>query len=446
MFNSLQTIPKLALLATVLLIGCATPYSTPEVVVDNYSCKINNCDPNNRKIRAIGMLEVLNRDQENEDQKNIDKNIDVILVHGMGTHDEEWVERTNNMLLQALGSDQKSKKLNSKDGKSFGNTKLYQQTFDIKGKKLWTHSIVWSGETIPYKEKLCYDRDDDRTKPDAKYCTDPKKTNRYIRASFNQDGKNKLMNDSLSDALIYVGPARHDIRKHIGDAIIAAAGARSENQTLEANQVQAEAETAPLFIISESLGSKMLFDALIKLQREKSERVTEKTYARITQVFMGANQIPILSLATQKPTGENNIEASKNSCDSTKIDVEDPLSELEKMFKKERHQRLFNNNVNTRKVDQDPSGSSYIVAFTDPNDLLSYPLNGSAVANEGGSNKVDVLVSNDNTYFLRTIDWFGLFGVNELEHPLNAHMGYRDNSAVLKIIACGIPTMANCPM
>ena len=73
----------------------------------------------------------------------------------------------------------------------------------------------------------------------------------------------------------------------------------------------------------------------------------------------------------------------------------------------------------------------WMVAFTDPNDLLSYRLMPWRYARPGVT-VVDVLVSNDKTYF-------GL-----LENPLSAHTGYMKNPAVTKAIMCGLPTSEYC--
>ena len=72
-----------------------------------------------------------------------------------------------------------------------------------------------------------------------------------------------------------------------------------------------------------------------------------------------------------------------------------------------------------------------VIAFTDPNDLLSYILVPSPWAKS--YDVVDVVVSNTSTYF-------GL-----VEMPTTAHLGYRENTTVRKLVACGNPTSAKCP-
>ncbi len=69
-----------------------------------------------------------------------------------------------------------------------------------------------------------------------------------------------------------------------------------------------------------------------------------------------------------------------------------------------------------------------VIAFTDPNDLLSYIL--VPAKDVVKYDVVDVVVSNEKTY------------LGFLERPDTAHIGYQTNPAVVKLIAiaCGTPT------
>jgi hypothetical protein len=73
-----------------------------------------------------------------------------------------------------------------------------------------------------------------------------------------------------------------------------------------------------------------------------------------------------------------------------------------------------------------------VVAFTDPNDLLSYRLLPARYAAPDVA-VADVLVSNDTT-------WLGW-----IENPLTAHLDYLANPDVATMIACGLPSSAICP-
>ena len=70
------------------------------------------------------------------------------------------------------------------------------------------------------------------------------------------------------------------------------------------------------------------------------------------------------------------------------------------------------------------------MAFSDPNDLLSYTLQTDRYAREGVT--AYILVSNAPTYL-------GL-----LERPDYAHLDYLSNPGVGRLIACGLPSSALC--
>lgn len=72
-----------------------------------------------------------------------------------------------------------------------------------------------------------------------------------------------------------------------------------------------------------------------------------------------------------------------------------------------------------------------LVAFTDPNDLLSYTLQKEKYERPGVAVH-NVLVSNART-------WFGAF-----ENPVDAHVRYLDNPDVGRLIACGEPKSPLC--
>ena len=73
-----------------------------------------------------------------------------------------------------------------------------------------------------------------------------------------------------------------------------------------------------------------------------------------------------------------------------------------------------------------------VVAFSDPNDLLSYPLARSPHRSKQDYPVIDVIASNAPT----------ILGLVEM--PTTAHLGYGNNGAVKKIIACGHPESKRC--
>ena len=72
-----------------------------------------------------------------------------------------------------------------------------------------------------------------------------------------------------------------------------------------------------------------------------------------------------------------------------------------------------------------------MVAFTDPNDLLSYRLLPARYAAPDVA-VADALVSSAMT-------WMGM-----LENPMTAHLDYMGNPDVGEMIACGFPRLPGC--
>ncbi len=386
-------------LASLSVVGCTTPYSTPEIKGDS-------------PIRAIGIAELLNQDGVNE--------VDVLMIHGMCTHDKNWVVDSNNNLLKVLKIDEKIDAGSLQPTAVFSQTELYSLAFEKGNKHIRTHSIVWSPATVPLKGKLCYDQSAARTGSTA-YCQG-KPDYPYKRSKLSSLLKSRLLDDCLADAMVFAGPARREIMDQVAEAITYAAGIRAREKSKRSLIHQGEVEQTPLFIISESLGSKILFDTLSDMIAKNQERLVSQTMARVTQIYMTANQIPVLSLAA--PVGAVKLRETDTSGIGT-----DSLNILLQQLKKYPAVQPKLRSIKSLL----PPGKMQVVAFSDPNDLLSYGLRGSGHEENENYRIIDVFVSNAPT-------WFGL-----VENPLRAHLAYRDNKAVNRIIACGIPEMAGCP-
>lgn len=169
-----------------------------------------------------------------------------------------------------------------------------------------------------------------------------------------------------------------------------------QKATEQANIASASAEE-PLAVITDSLGSKVLFDALDD-QVDKGAGTARsagiRTRQRIGLVFMRANQLPLLALADPERRESDPLKSLS--------------SERSPVLGAARFQRT-------------------VVAFSDPNDLLSYPLLGSSYRNPqwSGVKFADVLVSNDRS-------WLGL-----IENPWTAHTAYEKNRDVTRLMLHG---------
>ncbi|MBN8490293.1 MAG: hypothetical protein J0M00_02535 [Burkholderiales bacterium] len=383
----------LALVMAGALAGCSTPYKSPAFASSSGNTRFE------------GIVDLL------EPQRPLD----LLFVHGMCTHDELWATGAVTNIYAALGGTEKVE-LQPVEVEDTG-IRLYQQTLSTPRGPIRANAILWSPLTAPLKARLCYDQTDK-----SKACppAEAEKAYPYQRAQLNRILKDTILNDCLSDAVIYQGQSRDQINERMQRAVLQAV-ATSGGQRSDGNAAVAAAamdESIPLVVVSESLGSKVVFDALFKLSVSSvpaKRAAGQRTFDRTTLVFMGANQVPILAL------GDTMLDGTIKSLSTDGSSY--PRDALAELVASRKARAPF-------KAASVAAAPLRVVAFTDPNDLLSYIL----VPSPWGKSYdvVDVVVSNDNTYF----------GLVEL--PTTAHQGYRENSTVRRLVACGNPTSGKC--
>lgn len=361
-------------LVTLLLGACSTPYRPPRIVEQD--------------ARFPGLIQLA---ADTGGQR-----ADVLLVHGMCTHDAGWADQVVAQLRQAItaATAPADKRRGPAPGDP-GQVEIIPATIDTPAGQLRLDALIWSPLTTPIKRQLCYDRTDQ-----APLCAG-EPAYPYTRARLNASLKNLLIDDCIADALIYQGVAREQIQRRMRDAVL---------QTLEAGDAPTE---QPLMVISESLGSKILFDTLLAMTREeagsRAAQLAERAVDRLRFLVMAANQIPLLSLAEQPIAG-----AARDLAPAAPDSLQLLLQQ-----RSERKRRP-------------PAGPGLtLVAFSDPNDLLSYTLPPERYAS-GDVRVYNILVSNATT-------WLGL-----LERPDRAHLDYLENPDVGRLIACGLPASALC--
>jgi hypothetical protein len=286
---------------------------------------------------------------------------------------------------------------------------LYQQTLPLHAGSVRVNAIRWSPLTTPLKADLCYDQTNKSgTCPDAEKA----KAYPYKRAGFNRNMKDGLLDDCLADALIYQGKSRVGINERMQTAILQAVN--TTGGKTPGSEAGAQS-TTPMIVITDSLGSKITFDAIFKLASptgRSKERIGISMFNRTTQIFMRANQMPILALADKLLDG---------TVSTDRTDTGFPVDPIQALFEQR-------NSIPGLKMVKGPN----VVAFSDPNDLLSYALVGSPHAANADYPIIDVIVSTANTYL-------GL-----IELPNKAHTDYKTTDAVRQLIACGNPRWRDC--
>jgi hypothetical protein len=375
-----------------LMAACSTPYHPPKILPREGS-----------PARFMGVVDVLEPARP----------VDVLIVHGMCTTYAEWATTAVQNLFQAMGGDPEKVHLHPHEVTPRGIT-LYQQTLALDQGRMRVTAIVWSALTTPLKTQLCYDESDKSRACKAAGSQPPYP---FERALQNQKYKDTLLDDCLSDVLVYQGRARDQIDQKLQEAILQAL-ATSEDERPATNFVDAVAAippTQPLVIITESLGSKMVFDAIYKMTmaaNPSTRAAGVRTFARATQIFMYANQIPILGLADQTLEGGYARSAASPAYPP------DPV------------QALLQLQSEIPRIQGVPEFKQ-VIAFTDPNDLLSFTLSASPFGPLKDASVVDVAVSNLRTY------------LRQLESPAT-HTAYPLNPDVSSLVACGNPRSPRC--
>jgi hypothetical protein len=384
--------PRLAvlLLSSAVLAGCLRPYSKSAF------------DPPTAQFPGI----------TSQWQATSGSDIRVLFVHGICTHDEPtWITAGWDQVMKGYFP---SETMTANPNPAVGQVQIIDREYQIGANKISGRYLVWSALTASDKAKLNYDNlPTDRPRPGEF---------NWKRAKINGNLKASLLNDCLADAVIYAGYRGADIQASIQNAICAALDGTTTNGTCNFPSTYGHGSRR-IVIVTESLGSRMVFDAIsalkIEAQRQGPDSLAafDEAVSPITQIYMLANQLPILALARPALTqaaSSADVEPSKTPSMTTALNV---LSES-----RARHHTKY-------LADQQisPSESKLtLVAFTDPNDLLSYRLPSNEPAVVGADTRVvDVITSNDTTYF------------GEFENPFTAHTTYNQNPDALRLLFGG---------
>lgn len=251
-------------------------------------------------------------------------------------------------------------------------------------------AITWSPLTTNYKLRLMDEEDQVR------------------RARLNRLVKAELLDGALADAVLYVGKYREFLNAAV---TVGLCRAYSRNPASPCTWSDVDLRDTRLAFITHSLGSRMLSDALIDLIKHNAQAEQRLLPALNygSSFFMFANQIPLLRL------GDEDDPPPKPGQDT-------PLKPI--------GIRGLGQALQQCRLKRGESGAEpvNVVAFSDPNDVLSYRVpSGVNYSTAGALRFINVRVSNATT-------WLGL-----LESPLSAHNGYQANSKVWDVVTRGLP-------
>lgn len=389
----------LLMISIFYLSGCAAfGRGVAEAVLDKTNKEdTRKCEIQGDKVRGI------------EYYFNQGKTVKVMMIHGVGTHAPGYATRIRENLAQNLGLTVFSRNpknitlINPDDGKTaIGNLQVIRMQNTERTKDLIFYELTWSDITTPQKKILAYDHSGQYT---------------HKRAAFNNNMK-RFLDDTGPDPMIYLMDKNNLILNATKQStcwMLSQSWDELDPKNKRVCKVSSFGQIEDLnkeniIYITHSLGSRILMDSVVDIVNEISrEDVRSHKDARLIidelqnkniTVFMMANQLPILQIGRPKPKVNNQI------------------NEYCKKKGKKYDRRVF------KKVN--------VVAFSDPNDLLSYDIPQNFV-DEYIDSRMCPSVTNVNINIAEEISAFGVGLVN----PLTAHTEYDNDQRVIEMISKG---------
>ena len=336
----------------------------------------------------------------------------VLMVHGVGHHIPGYSTILIENLMRELELPEMAtpyKELTLSDpwfpSKNLGNLRLTRLLSKDQTRELLFYELTWSSISDTEKEILAYDTSGQLN---------------FRRAAWNAKLK-KFSNDAIADPMIYLGGKQEDIQKSVAQSycwMIAHAWDDFPSEThkpciLLTPRLYENADKDDFIFISHSLGSRITIDALERIARILNNKSFQTKYPGIekllhalqnkeTTIFMLSNQLPLLQLGRKLPDILNKEE---DYCRPNGIHYKERLA-----------------------------NETHIVAFSDPNDFLSYTIP-VGYRNKYLDSRMCAEISNISINIAHVVD---VFGFNEFASPLEAHTGYDHDERVIALMAHGL--------
>lgn len=332
----------------------------------------------------------------------------MLMIHGIGEHPPGYSTRMRENLANALDltvREARFKELDlfspEKDLDPIGNLRIHRLLSEDFARELLFYELTWSKIAEADRAIVAFDQSGE---------------NSFRRATINNALKG-FLNAKIPDPLIYLGKERETILISAAQSICwMLAGdwdglPESARQACDPVDQQAATELLrdDFFFVTHSMGSRIFTDSLQRL----AELITSPEYhallpdtAKILRqsewtVYMLANQLPLLQMGREKP------------------DITGRIPQMCTVPGSEQDERFLRR--------------TSIVAFSDPNDILSYKIP-PKFANEFLDSRICPAVTNVDINVSSVAD---LFGLGTFADPLKAHVGYDDDERVIGMIAQG---------
>ncbi len=339
----------------------------------------------------------------------------VLMVHGVGNHlpgySTEFLEKlTQTLNLPVTAKSYKNITLASPGSpeKNLGNLRISRYLNQDKSQELLFYELTWSEITAKDKEVLSYDNSGEQS---------------FRRTEVN-DLLKKFSNDTGPDPIIYLGEKREDILTAFTQSFCWMVSGDWETLPHEAaHQACSSKNVTPFYndsyaFVSHSLGSRITIDGLQRIASLYAEGQNAGYYTAVANV-MKNKDIPIYMMSNQLP-----------------------MLQLGRTLPEVTDQAAAYCQPSGDKYDGRILRSAHIIAFSDPNDLLSYSLPVNFV-NKYLDSRLCIDVTNININVAKVYDAFGL---GTLANPLDAHIGYDTDDRVIALIANGIANEKTAPI
>ncbi|MDD3288846.1 MAG: hypothetical protein PHX43_07590 [Alphaproteobacteria bacterium] len=400
----------IALFCPVLLGGCSSvARGVTEAVLDNQSAKEDTrmCEIEGTSFGGI-------RQSLDSQSAENPKTTKVLMVHGISSHLPGYSNRFQKKLYENLGLTMTdatiktiqldSNRVQWKDGEThtLGTLRITRHTDAENRRQLIFYELTWSPITAQQKQTL----EEDSINNDG-----------LLRANLNGSLK-EFLNSTVPDLLIYSGNGYGKITASVAQSacwMIADDWDGLPESGAHQCEKWARSSFSSLarddhFFVTHSLGSRITIDTIqnfASLNGKKHHDPNLHSVGKVVSdkeftVFMMANQLPLLQMGRDAPT----------------------ISEAEKTYCA----------IDGEKSDERAMRKMNIIAFSDPNDILSYPL-----PIDFAAKKIDSRICPSVTNIsLNIANEKNLFDAVSFANPLTAHSGYMEDDRVIDLIANGI--------
>ncbi len=332
----------------------------------------------------------------------------VLMVHGVGEHkpgySTEFFEKLAKELdLTVTAKEHKNLKLSdpADPDKSLGNLRVNRYLDKNRSQEILFYELTWSEITAKEKNILAYDNSGEYS---------------FRRAEIN-DLMKRFSNDTSPDPIIYLGESREDILKSFAQSFCWMTYGNWDELPSNADKTCNLPDISAIIndqyaFVSHSLGSRITIDGMQRIASTLetsansgdayNKLIKEELKNKIIPIYMMSNQLPMLQLGRKLP------------------EVSD---------QKDSYCTKGGDNYSQRMLTKTP-----IIAFSDPNDLLSYAIPPGFVETYIDS-RLCIDVTNVN---INVAHVFDIFGLGKLANPMEAHIGYDTDDRVVALIAKGI--------